>query len=216
MPQRRVQRRARPTRLRQRHGRAALRRDGRTLPAPDGLTYGEVGGGARLRHLGVRRHQPDPRASATGWRSRRPSGTSSSRACWPTTGATSCRRARSPSPSARSTTAATGAAGRTSGSRRCSSATRTSSAATTSTPSTRASAASTPTARAPSSTSCSGSKILVGNAELRFPPFGAITDSRRNLYGPLPLELVFFGDTGRGLDGGGEPEVPARRHARSS
>jgi Tol biopolymer transport system component len=41
-----------------------------------------------------------------------------------------------------------------------------------------------------------GSKILVGNAELRFPPFGAITRSRRNLYGPLPLELVFFGDTG--------------------
>ena len=41
-----------------------------------------------------------------------------------------------------------------------------------------------------------GSKILVGNAELRFPPFGAITGSRRNLYGPLPLELVFFGDTG--------------------
>ena len=41
-----------------------------------------------------------------------------------------------------------------------------------------------------------GSKILVGNAELRFPPFGAITRSRQNLYGPLPLELVFFGDTG--------------------
>ncbi|MDQ5840567.1 MAG: BamA/TamA family outer membrane protein, partial [Chloroflexota bacterium] len=41
-----------------------------------------------------------------------------------------------------------------------------------------------------------GSKILVGNAELRFPPFGAISGSRRNLYGPLPLELLFFGDTG--------------------
>ena len=41
-----------------------------------------------------------------------------------------------------------------------------------------------------------GSKILVGNAELRFPPFGAFGGSRRNLYGPLPLELVFFGDTG--------------------
>ena len=41
-----------------------------------------------------------------------------------------------------------------------------------------------------------GSKILVGNAELRFPPFGAISRSRRNLYGPLPLELLFFGDTG--------------------
>jgi Tol biopolymer transport system component len=38
-----------------------------------------------------------------------------------------------------------------------------------------------------------GSKILVGNAELRF---RAITRSRHNLYGPLPLELVFFGDTG--------------------
>jgi outer membrane protein assembly factor BamA len=41
-----------------------------------------------------------------------------------------------------------------------------------------------------------GSKILVGNAELRFPPFGAISRSRRNLYGPVPLELLFFGDTG--------------------
>jgi outer membrane protein assembly factor BamA len=41
-----------------------------------------------------------------------------------------------------------------------------------------------------------GSKILVGNAELRFPPFGAISRSRRNLYGPLPLELVVFADTG--------------------
>jgi WD40 repeat protein len=41
-----------------------------------------------------------------------------------------------------------------------------------------------------------GSKILVGNAELRFPPFGALTGSRRNLYGPLPMELVFFADTG--------------------
>ena len=41
-----------------------------------------------------------------------------------------------------------------------------------------------------------GSKMLVGNAELRFPPFGALTGSRRNLYGPLPMELVFFADTG--------------------
>jgi Tol biopolymer transport system component len=41
-----------------------------------------------------------------------------------------------------------------------------------------------------------GSKILVGNAELRFPPFGAITRSRRNLYGPLPIEMVLFADTG--------------------
>jgi Tol biopolymer transport system component len=41
-----------------------------------------------------------------------------------------------------------------------------------------------------------GSKMVVGNAELRFPPFGAISRSRRNLYGPLPLELVVFADTG--------------------
>jgi Tol biopolymer transport system component len=41
-----------------------------------------------------------------------------------------------------------------------------------------------------------GSKMVVGNAELRFPPFGAISRSRRNLYGPVPLELVAFADTG--------------------
>jgi hypothetical protein len=41
-----------------------------------------------------------------------------------------------------------------------------------------------------------GSKILVGNAELSFPPFGEISRNRHNLYGPLPLELLIFGDTG--------------------
>jgi Tol biopolymer transport system component len=41
-----------------------------------------------------------------------------------------------------------------------------------------------------------GSKILVGNAELRFPPFGLFSGNRRNLYGPLPVELIFYGDTG--------------------
>src|SRR5688572_8127675 len=51
-----------------------------------------------------------------------------------------------------------------------------------------------------------GSKILVGNAELRFPPFGAITRSRQNLYGPLPLELVFFADTGVAWGEGENPE----------
>ena len=51
-----------------------------------------------------------------------------------------------------------------------------------------------------------GSKILVGNAELRFPPFGAISRSRRNLYGPLPLELVFFGDTGVAWTENEDPE----------
>ena len=51
-----------------------------------------------------------------------------------------------------------------------------------------------------------GSKILVGNAELRFPPFGAISRSRRNLYGPLPFELVFFGDTGVAWTEAEDPE----------
>ena len=51
-----------------------------------------------------------------------------------------------------------------------------------------------------------GSKIIVGNAELRFPPFGAITRSRQNLYGPLPLELVFFADTGVAWGEGENPE----------
>ena len=41
-----------------------------------------------------------------------------------------------------------------------------------------------------------GSKMLIGNAELRFPPFALFSRSRRNLYGPLPIELLAFADTG--------------------
>ncbi|HYT73641.1 MAG TPA: BamA/TamA family outer membrane protein [Vicinamibacterales bacterium] len=39
-----------------------------------------------------------------------------------------------------------------------------------------------------------GSRMLVGNAELRFPPWGALGGS--NFYGPLPLELALFADAG--------------------
>jgi outer membrane protein assembly factor BamA len=39
-----------------------------------------------------------------------------------------------------------------------------------------------------------GSRIAVGNAEVRFPLVGAF--SRRTFYGPLPLEVAFFTDAG--------------------
>jgi outer membrane protein assembly factor BamA len=39
-----------------------------------------------------------------------------------------------------------------------------------------------------------GSRIAIGNAELRFPLYGLF--SRKSMYGPLPLEVAFFGDTG--------------------
>jgi len=39
-----------------------------------------------------------------------------------------------------------------------------------------------------------GSRMLVGNVELRFPPWGAFGGS--NFYGPLPLELGIFADGG--------------------
>jgi Tol biopolymer transport system component len=39
-----------------------------------------------------------------------------------------------------------------------------------------------------------GSRMMVGNAELRFPPWGAFGGG--NFYGPLPLELAVFADAG--------------------
>jgi outer membrane protein assembly factor BamA len=39
-----------------------------------------------------------------------------------------------------------------------------------------------------------GSRMLVANAELRFPPWGAFGGS--NFYGPLPVELGIFADAG--------------------
>jgi len=39
-----------------------------------------------------------------------------------------------------------------------------------------------------------GSRMIVGNAELRFPPWGAFGGS--NFYGPLPVELALFMDAG--------------------
>jgi len=49
-----------------------------------------------------------------------------------------------------------------------------------------------------------GSRMLVGNIELRFPllrPFGA----ERNMYGPLPMEVALFADTGTAWTGGQKP-----------
>jgi Tol biopolymer transport system component len=45
-----------------------------------------------------------------------------------------------------------------------------------------------------------GSRMLVANAELRFPPWGAFGGS--NFYGPLPVELGLFMDGGAAWDSG--------------
>jgi Tol biopolymer transport system component len=49
-----------------------------------------------------------------------------------------------------------------------------------------------------------GSKVLVGNAELRF-PLSALWGSRR--YGPVPIELAAFADAGVAWARGSKPEV---------
>jgi outer membrane protein assembly factor BamA len=49
-----------------------------------------------------------------------------------------------------------------------------------------------------------GSRMLVGNVELRFPllrPFGA----ERNMYGPLPMEVAIFADGGTAWSGDQRP-----------
>jgi len=51
-----------------------------------------------------------------------------------------------------------------------------------------------------------GSRMLVGNLELRFPllkPFGA----QRNMYGPLPIEVALFADSGTAWNSPGRPSV---------
>ena len=51
-----------------------------------------------------------------------------------------------------------------------------------------------------------GSRMLVGNVELRFPllrPFGA----ERNMYGPLPVEVAFFADSGTAWANGEQPRI---------
>jgi Tol biopolymer transport system component len=48
-----------------------------------------------------------------------------------------------------------------------------------------------------------GSKIAVANAELRFPLWGAFGGD--NFYGPLPIEMAFFTDTGVAWDRGTRP-----------
>jgi len=50
-----------------------------------------------------------------------------------------------------------------------------------------------------------GSRMLVGNAEFRFPllrPFGVGS----GMYGPVPLELAFFGDAGVAWNKGESPD----------
>jgi hypothetical protein len=61
-----------------------------------------------------------------------------------------------------------------------------------------------------------GSRVLIGNAEFRFPllrPFGV----SQAMYGPLPLELAFFADGGVAWDSGEKPSfLGGERHGVSS
>ena len=57
-----------------------------------------------------------------------------------------------------------------------------------------------------------GSRMLVGNIELRFPllrPFGV----SQNMYGPLPIEVALFADGGVAYQSRREPDVPGRKPA---
>jgi outer membrane protein assembly factor BamA len=49
-----------------------------------------------------------------------------------------------------------------------------------------------------------GSRILVANAELRFPIWGAIK-GHDTFYGPLPVEAALFADAGVAWDAGERP-----------
>jgi hypothetical protein len=48
-----------------------------------------------------------------------------------------------------------------------------------------------------------GSRVAIGNAEFRFPLWGAI--KRDQFYGPLPIEVAFFGDMGVAFGETGRP-----------
>jgi hypothetical protein len=50
-----------------------------------------------------------------------------------------------------------------------------------------------------------GSRIAVLGAELRFPLFGVF--SRRSFYGPLPIEIAFFGDAGTAWTKAEQPQA---------
>jgi outer membrane protein assembly factor BamA len=53
-----------------------------------------------------------------------------------------------------------------------------------------------------------GSRLLVGNAELRFPLFGIFSGEYR--YGPLPMEGFLFADGGVAWNAGARPDFGAR------
>ncbi len=64
--------------------------------------------------------------------------------------------------------------------------------------------AATPSESCPAFDRLVGSRLLVGNLELRFPllrPFGV----SQRMYGPVPLELAFFGDAGVAWNAGEKP-----------
>ena len=65
-------------------GQQILRGPAGPRRASPGSTFGEATRGPRVRHLGVRRHQPDPGPALPRSSHARPSARSTTRACWPT------------------------------------------------------------------------------------------------------------------------------------
>ncbi len=51
-----------------------------------------------------------------------------------------------------------------------------------------------------------GSRMMIGNAELRFPLFGVLGVGT-GYYGAFPIEFVLFGDGGIAWDNANEPSV---------
>ena len=178
-------------------------RSSEDLPAPDGLTYGEASAalvydtsvfGATSPILGQRYRlevTPDLRRR------------SSSRACWPTTAATSCPCARSRSPSARLHYGRYGSGGEDDRAL----------AAVHRLPEPRArlrrrllraprECGTDPDASARSSTSSWGAASLVGNAGAALPALRRRSAAAANLYGPVPARARRLRRHRRGLDGG--------------
>ena len=169
------------------------------------LTLGDHVGGAGVRHVDLRRDQPGAGTalSARGLADLRLAAVT--RACWPTTAATSCRRRSTPSPTRvmhygrygarRRRRAAVPAVPRLSESRaRLRRRTR----------STAADCLPTAASDCPAFDRLMGSRMLVGNLEFRFPllrPFGA----SQGMYGPLPVEVALFADGGVAWNRGEKP-----------
>jgi outer membrane protein assembly factor BamA len=52
-----------------------------------------------------------------------------------------------------------------------------------------------------------GSRVLVGNVELRFPLLRPFVGTSPNMYGPIPVEVALFADAGVAYDRGQSPRL---------